>query len=234
MNTRASAVALTLFAAALPTFAQPASSPNVLAVEHSVPFGTVSGKLLVLGNYMVFVDEQQMGSSFVVAKSAIDNLSADGLVINVQTREPVRNRSGEVTRLNFRVTAGTDPAVVATWYGSGSSSQPVSSAGSSAGSSTPSADGPTYQARHNHRIGACRGRLIVAANQLMFESVENVGHSRRWEYKSIKEMKNSNPYELEVKPFTGGDYEFVLDGNGIDPAGYKALVDKVTAARAGR
>jgi hypothetical protein len=66
----------------------------------------------------------------------------------------------------------------------------------------------------------------------MYESVEDVGHSRRWEYNSIKEMKNSNPYKLEVKPFTGGDYEFVLDGTGIDPAAYKSLVDKVTAARA--
>jgi hypothetical protein len=231
MNTRAFVSALTLFTlSALSTSAQPVSAPNVLAVEHSVPFGTVTGKLLLLGNYMVFVDEQQMGSSFVVAKTAIENLSADGLVINLQTRESVRNRSGEVRRLNFRVAAGTDPAMVTTWYGSGSPSQPLSSSASPA----PSADGPTYQARHNHRIGSCRGRLIVAANQLMFESVENVSHSRRWEYKSIKEMKNSNPYELEVKPFTGGDYEFVLDGNGIDPAGYKTLVDKVTAARAGR
>lgn len=207
--------------------AQSVQPPNVIGVEHSVPFGTVTGRLLLLGNYLVFVDEQQIGSSFVLAKSAIENLSAEGLVITVQSREPVRGRSGDSTRLSFRVIAPSDPAAVTSWYGAGAPATRTSSSGPAA------SEGATYQARHDHRIGACRGRLIVAPNQLMYESVEDVGHSRRWEYGSIKELKNSNPYKLEVKPSSGGDYEFVIEGTGIDPAGYKNLVDRVTAARAG-
>src|SRR6185295_16392945 len=96
-----------------------AATGSALAVEHSVPFGTVTGKLLLLGNYLVFVDEQQPNASFVVAKAAIENLKADGPEITVQTRESIRNRSGEVTRLSFRVALGADPGVVTSWYGIG-------------------------------------------------------------------------------------------------------------------
>jgi len=212
---------------AVTALAQSTPSTNVIAVEHSVPFGTVPGKLLLLGNYLVFVDEQQMGSSFVVAKSGMESLSAEGPVITVQSREPVRGRSGDSTRLSFRVLTGSDPASVTSWYGTGA--PPTRFTGGVA----PEPTGATYQARHDHRVGACRGRLIVTPNQLVYESVENVGHSRRWEYGSIKELKNPNPYKLEVKPSAGGDYDFVLEGTGMDPAGYKNLVDRVTAARAG-
>ena len=53
--------ALTLFVFSFSASAQPVPSGNVIAVEYSVPFGTVAGKLLLLGNYLVFADEQQLG-----------------------------------------------------------------------------------------------------------------------------------------------------------------------------
>ena len=221
-----------LLAPAGPGLAQTTAAGSALSVEHSVPFGTIPGKLLLLGNYLVFVDEQQPDASFVVAKSAIENLSADGPAITVQTNEAIRNRSGEVRRLSFRVASREDPAVVTSWYGGGMA---TASAGSSASPSAMSPAGTAiYQARHNHRIGDCRGRLIVTPDQLSYESVSSVSHSRRWEYGAIKEIKLSNPYELEIKPFTGGTYKLKFDGTGMDPAAYKEIVDRVTSARASR
>jgi len=67
-----------------------------------------------------------------------------------------------------------------------------------------------------------------------FESVDAADHSRRWEYRSIKEIRNPNPYELEITPFSGGSYKLLLDGSSIDPAVFKQIVDRVAAARAGR
>ena len=64
--------------------------------------------------------------------------------------------------------------------------------------------------------------------------VSSVSHSRRWEYNAIKETKLSNPYEIEIKPFTGDDYQLQFDGAGMDPASYRELVDRVTNARATR
>ncbi len=209
--------------------AQPGATGSALAVEHSVPFGTVPGKLLLLGDYLVFVDEQQLSASFVVPKSAVETLNAEGSEVTVQTREPVRNRSGQVNRLSFRVGSGADPAVVTGWYGSGSA---VTTRGGSASPSATSSAGPgIYQAHHDHRIGECRGRLIVTSEQVSYESVSSISHSRRWEYRAIKEIKLSNPYEIEIEPFTGDTYKLRFDGAGMDPAAFKELVDRVTSAR---
>ena len=212
-----------------PGGAQSNATGSVVAVEHAVPFGTVQGKLLLLGNYLVFVDDQQPSASFVIAKSAIESLNADGPAITVQTNEAILNRSGEVRRLSFRVVSGADPAVVTSWYGGG-----MASASSAAPTVMPASGSTTFQARHDHRLGDCRGRLIVGPDQVSYESVSSVSHSRRWEYQAIKETKLSNPYELEIKPFTGGTYSFHFDGAGMDPAAYRDLVDRVTSARANR
>jgi len=218
-----------LLVPALPVGAQSTATGSVVAVDHSVPFGTIPGKLLLLGNYLVFVDEQQPSASFVVAKSGIESLNADGPAVTVQTNEAIRNRSGEVRRLSFRVVPGADPAVVTSWYGGS-----MALASSAAQAVPPASGTATYQARHNHRLGDCRGRLIVGPEQVNFESVSSVSHSRRWEYRAIKETKLSNPYELEIKPFSGDTYKFQFDGAGMDPAAYRDLVDRVTSARANR
>jgi hypothetical protein len=225
-----------LLVAARPGGAQssaPTPMGSVVAVEHSVPFGTVQGRLLLLGNYVVFVDEQQPAASFVVAKSVIESLNAEGPAITIQTTEGIRNRSGEVKRLSFRVASGGDPAVVTSWYGGGMASTGASSSPAAPGGTSASAPG-IFQARHQHRFGECRGRLIIGPDQLSYESVSSVGHSRRWEYQAIKETKLSNPYELEIKPFSGDSYKLQFDGTGMDPAAYRVLVDRVTSARGNR
>jgi hypothetical protein len=230
MNFRLSiAFACILLVPAGPGTAQSTATGSVVAVQHSVPFGTIPGTLLLLGNNLVFVDEQQPNASFVVAKSAIESLNADGPAITVQSKEAIRNRSGEVRRLSFRVVSGADPKIVTSWYGGG-----IASASSAAAAVMPASGTTTHQARHNHSLGECRGRLIVGPDQLSYESVSSVSHSRRWEYQAIKETKLSNPYELEVKPFTGDTYKFRFDGAGMDPAAYRDLVDSVTSARANR
>jgi hypothetical protein len=221
---------------AVPVPALQVSQGHALGVELSVPFGTIAGRLLVLGEYLVFVDDQQPESSVVVPKEVIENLTSEGQNITILTREPVRNRSGGVRRLSFRAAPGSDPGIVTGWYGTGvaraSSAAPVTSVSTSSTART-SQMTETYQARHNHRIGSCRGRLIVAPDQLSFESIDSVSHSRRWEFKSIKEIKNPNPYELELRPFAGSTYKLMLDGTGMDPAEFKQIADRVTSARSG-
>ena len=158
----------------------------------------------------------------------MENVTAETGTITVKTREPFRDRSGSSDRVIFRASQATDAALVTTWYavaGSGGAS-------SSAARNAPTNEGETsYQARHDHLRGTCKGRLLVTATQINFESTDQVDHSRRWEYDAIKEIAQTNPYELEVKPFVGGSYKFLLDGSGMTPAAYRALVDKVTAAR---
>jgi hypothetical protein len=217
-----------------PAMAQQVPSSTVVPVEQSIPFGTVSGRLLLLGNYLVFVDDQQPDSSLVIPRVDIENLTSESGAITVQVREPVRDRSGEVRRLSFRVTPPADGSGVASWYARRGSGAPVSASGSASRVAPVAApaDTESFPARHDHRLGSCRGRLIVTPAQLSYESTDDVSHSRRWEYKSVKEIAAPNPYELEIKPFSGGTYKFLLEGSGMSPTQYKTLVDRVTAARA--
>jgi hypothetical protein len=52
--------------------------------------------------------------------------------------------------------------------------------------------------------------------------------------KDVRELERSNPYRVEIKPFTGSDYTFRLLGSGMDNDEYSTLVKRVTAARAGQ
>jgi hypothetical protein len=243
---------LLLGLAAMPAAAQPAPNPGPLAAELSIPFGTVTGKLLLLGDYLVFLDEQQPETSIVIPKGIVDRLTADGAMIAIETKEPVRGRAGGVRVLNFRVSTGGDPAAVTAWFASAANkpappappAPPVAppAAPPAAPVAPPVAPAPppaapaaaetvTYQARHKHFRGECKGRLIIGADQVSYESLDAIGHSRRWDYKSIKETKLSNPYELDITPFDGAAYKLLLDAPGMAPATYQSLVDRVVAAR---
>lgn len=228
---------LTIVACALVAFTAAAQSGSTVArsvpVERAIPFGTTTGKLLLLGNHIVYVDDQKVDSSFAATKSELSGITSDGANITVQFRDPIQDGSGSSSRAVFRAIVPTDAASVTSWYGTGA---PAASSAAGGTSSTPAmttaTTTETFEARHDHFRGSCKGRLIVSPTQLSYESVDDVGHSRRWEYSSIQEIKQKNPYELEVKPFTGGTYKLYIDGSGMLPATFKTLVDRVTAARA--
>ncbi len=212
-------------------FAFGQSLPQGLAVdvEHAVPFGQIPGKLILYGNYLVFVDGERPADSFVAPRASIESLSADGGTITVQLKDAVRNRSGEVRRLSFRVLSG-DSGPVTSWYGAAPAMAAAPAAGAAA---QPAPEGAkVFQASHNHRLGSCHGRLIITADRVSYESTDAVSHSRRWELKQIREISLPNPYELNIRPFGEGNYKFRLEGSGMDPATYKELVDRIAAARA--
>ncbi|BDC52653.1 hypothetical protein F183_A49680 [Bryobacterales bacterium F-183] len=232
-NLTVAGVPLICALAAMSVFAQ-SSGPiaRAVPVERAIPFGTTTGKLLLLGNHIVYVDDTKVESSFAATKGELSNVTTEGANITVQFRDPMPDGSGTSTRAVFRAVVPTDAAAITSWYGSGA---PVSApAPAPTGVPATQAATETFEARHDHFRGTCKGRLIISANQLSYESVDEVGHSRRWEYSSIQEIKQKNPYELEVKPFTGGTYKLFIDGSGMLPATFKTLVDRVTAARAGR
>ncbi len=225
---------LLLTCLALSLCAQAPTPNKALVVEHAVPFGTATGKLLLLGNSLVFYDDQQPESSFVIARSAVQSLTAEGPTITVQTRETVRNRSGEVRQLSFRVPAGVETAPVTSWYASTTATADLSTAAPKATLAKTAKEAASYQVVHDKRLGSTEGRLLVGDDMVSYESISDVKASRRWEYRSIKEIRLPNPYQLEVRPFEGDTYKFKLEGSGMDPAAFKQLVDRVTSARTGR
>ena len=197
---------------------------EVKKVELSVPFGTVYGKVALVGDFLVFVDDEQTNTSFAIARNQIQNISSDGGMVTIETKQPVRDRSGERSKFSLRLIEG-DLVTLINW----SQLTP--------GTSTVSSNGEqmSFPAQHTQRFGRnSRGRLIVNNEIIAYESTDRVASSRRWQLKDIKEIKLKNPYEIEIDPFIGGKYTLRLDGKGMDNSEFKTIVDRVTAARVAR
>jgi len=209
------------------------SGVQVMKAELSIPFGTVSGKLLLVKEYLVFVDDEKSESSFAVSRKDMRDLSREGEVVVLETLQPVRDRSGERSRLSFRV-GEESAALLSAWFKSAETpAAPPSKAGESRVSESHS--DKVYEAEHIHfPFGNCRGRVLASATQLAFESLTDVSHSRQWPFFDIKQLDRKGPYELEVKRFAGSDYKFKLRGQGMDIEDYKKLGDRIAAARAAR
>src|SRR5262245_59170093 len=83
----------------------------------AIPFGTVSGKIVMAGDHLVFIDEERPDQSFVVARSEVEDLSVQDRTASLELRRPVQDRSGERSRLNFRLAPG-ETGFLKRWFGS--------------------------------------------------------------------------------------------------------------------
>ena len=225
----------------LAVFAQ--TPVKVQRAELSIPFGVVKGKLIAVGDTLVFVDEETPDASFSIEKATIRNFSeADG-VITIDTNRPIKDRSGERSRLAFRLTEGNgaglagwfkDPASMATAAvkpnGDASAAKTSSPIVSSSGMSSETSK--VYQARQKRfPMGTTDGKLVISENEIGFESLNDIKRSQRWSYQDIKEIKQESTYLIEIVPFRGDKYKLELQGEGMSSSQFKALTDRIAAAR---
>ncbi len=219
---------------------------KVQKAELSIPFGVVKGKLVAVGDTLVFVDEEAPDASFSIEKATIRNFSeADG-VITIDTNRPIKDRSGERSKLAFRLSEGNG-AGLAAWFKdsasmvaaavkpNGDSSAAKTStvtASSSSGTSGEAVASKVYQARQKRfPMGSTDGKLVLSENEIAFESLNDIKRSQRWSYKDIKEIKQEGTYLIEIVPFRGDKYKLELQGEGMSSAQFKALEDRIAAAR---
>ncbi len=219
---------------------------KVQKAELSIPFGVVKGKLIAVGDTLVFVDEETPDASFSIEKATIRNFSeADG-VITIDTNRPIKDRSGERSKLAFRLSEGNgaglaawfkDPAsmVAAAVKPSGDSSVAktvTSTVSQSSGMSSDNAASKVYQARQKRfPVGSTDGKLVISENEIAFESLNDIKRSQRWSYQDIKEIKQESTYLIEIVPFRGDKYKLELQGEGMSSSQFKALTDRIAAAR---
>lgn len=202
--------------------------------EFALPFGTAAGKLVLSGDYLIFVNDTAVESSFVIPRDNVQNVSLDGSVIAIALRQPMRYPPADQSTLHFRFTSPTSADPVVQWSKGAAAARMSPPAGQSAG--TPKLEGQlfSYDVKHNHRIGSCSGRLIVTAEKVNFESLTDVNDSRQWSLKDIKEVSHDSPYELQIKPFIGNDYKFAFAGTSMDNADFAVLTKLIAAARTAR
>jgi hypothetical protein len=212
---------------------------KVQKAELSIPFGVVKGKLIAVGETLVFLDEETPDASFAMDKATIRNLTEQDGVITIDTSKPIKDRSGERTRFALRLTEGNG-AMLAAWYKdattgtSAAKTEPtmIRTAAATAPAPAEATGTKVYQARQKRfPVGSTDGKLVISETEIAFESLNDIKRSQRWSYRDIKEIKQSSSYLIEITPFRGDKYKLELQGEGMSSAQFKALEDRIAAAR---
>lgn len=186
----------------------------------------VSGKVALLPDALVFVDDEKPESSFYAPRSGIQSVTADADMVTIQLNKGVKDRAGSTNRVILRFSAASEATAVQRWHGNAPAAAPAAEAGAGV---------MTFSAQRKKRLRSnTDGKLIIDNERLMFESTDNASDSRRWDLKEIKELKHDNPYELEIRPFRGDKYELIISGSGMDNAQFREIVDRVTRSRTTR
>lgn len=208
------------------------SNVEVFRAELALPFDKTEGKLLAVGNSLVFIDDDKLEFSFVIEKNNIADLQKDDEVLTIQTKLAVRDRSGERMRFVFRLKDGKSNDLVRRLNADfpqqtiiSNSEMPKINAVSSM----------VYEAEHKHRLfGSCKGRIIVTNDRISYESLDEREHSRQWNLIDITKLKRKSPYKLEIQTFSGNGYTLEILGKGIDINDFKTLENNLAAAKANR
>jgi hypothetical protein len=188
------------------------------------PFGSDSGKLVVVGNQMVFVDDVNPANSFALSRSDIAGLDSVNGVVTFNMREPYALPIGSGSTLVLRLADPNGAGAVSSW--AGMSPAMVGSANRVA-VGQPSAAGYEFNVRHNDEDG----RLVVEASDLHFESFKHREHSRTWAYAEIKEFKRDGN-EIKIEPYRGDSFKFQIEGGRpMTEEIYNLIGDRIVAAR---
>lgn len=212
-----------------------AQTPVVVQrADLSIPFGTVPGKLLVVADQLVFVDNDRQEDSFTIARSEIQEMKTDNDVVMITTRHPIRARGEEKLQFNFRLREGSSESLMV--WANVKSASPATAPSALAAEAGEEGERWVYNAKHPHRValvpsGSCTGKLIITRDRVAYESLEEREHTRQWPLADIKKIKRKSPYQLEIEPFNRDNYTLEIEGKGIDIGIHKKLMDWISLAR---
>jgi hypothetical protein len=229
-NFRTLALGLALCACA--AFAERA---EVQRVDLYGPNGTVHGKVIMLDDRLVFVDNGDPNMSVSLPRTDISRARMEGGRLTIEVTRPYsspfgQNQSDLVLLMPDESSAG----LVITWMG-----VPVAGYSGEAQRSTPQEAMPQStpgrdikEVSFDVRNGDQHGKLIFHRDSVSFESLSDARHSRHWTYAEVREL-NRKGNEMEIEPYHGDKYKFQF----IDPAMrdtvYNMLSDRIVAAREG-
>ena len=211
----------------------------VYNAELSVPFGEANGKIIAVGEQIIFVDNDKPEGSFAIARSNLASINSNDQILTIETKQAVADRSGMKSRFVIRV-SDDGASKIESWVKSnaGFSAGTMTNASTNTASTVVSGvnrSGMNYEAEHKHTLyGSCTGRLIVGDDRISYESLDDRDHSRQWLFNDIKKIKRKSPYKFEVQLLKGDGYSLEILGQGIDINDFKAMENLITTAKSSR
>lgn len=173
--------------------------------------------------------------SFYFSKAKVQRSLVSNGVLTVELVEPTQVNKGSQSRFSFRMTGASDTASIERWFAQpvGASTAASTASSSSASASDSLAGAYTFDAEHTRRFGGNRtGKLVFTKDGLAWESLDDARQSRTWQYKAIRRLDRSNPYELVVDTFADGKYSFKLTTKPIGNEEFSTITDYLAAGRA--
>jgi hypothetical protein len=182
--------------------------------------GTINGKVIGLGDYLIFVDDDQPTKSFFIPRGEIRSANSSNGAIVVEMARPVTDRFGTTSNLELRLADPASSTVFSQWIG-----VPVERARTV---TTYSVD-----VRHDHLgQGGCNGKLVADESRLRFESVGQADHSRSWDYNTLAKFEVEKDNSLiKVTPASGDAYQFNVVNGATAGAMHTLVSGKIAAAR---
>jgi hypothetical protein len=211
---------LLLFMLAAVLSLQAADQLTVHKIQLNTPAGAINGKVVGVGDHLVFIDDDQPQKSFLIQRGDIRTARSQDNSIIVEMARPVTDRFGSRSNLEIRLIDPSTGAVLSKHLG-----VPVERARTE---TTYSLD-----VRHDHRgQGHCEGRLIADDTRIRFESVGQASHSRNWTYDQVERfLTERNNAILRVDPVNGDTYDFNVVNGATAGAMHKLVSEKIIAAR---
>jgi hypothetical protein len=72
-----------------------------------------------------------------------------------------------------------------------------------------------------------RGKLLVTADGVRFEDISKADRSRTWGYAQIRELKRDRGNEIKIRAYSGGTFEFHLEGPFMSDTVYNMIADRI-------
>jgi hypothetical protein len=191
------------------------------------PNGAVTGKIVMFNNRMAFIDDNQPDMSFVIPKSDIRSARWEGGRLTIDLSHPYSSGFGANQSSVILTMPDTSSASsFVTWMG-----VPVSGFNGEADrAALPPTTTRVSDVRFDVKNGDQKGKLIVAPDQLVFESLTDANHSRRWKYSDIREFKH-NDHEIKVEPYHGDKYEFQFQNKAMLQTAYDMISNEIVDSR---
>jgi len=215
-------------------FAFGADRMTVQRVEMFGPNGTVHGKLVMLDDRMIFVDDDHPDMSFVLPRNDISRARMESGRLDIEIAHPYTSSfGGNQSNLVLVMPDQNSASEVVTWMGVPVAAMSGEAAREAQDSMPLSTANPNVkEVWFDVKNGDQRGKLIFHADSVSFESLSDAKHSRRWTYGEIKEL-NRKGNEVRIEPYHGDKYEFQFKDPAMRDTVYNMLSDKIVGAREG-
>jgi hypothetical protein len=193
------------------------------------PNGNAQGKLVMRGDQMTFIDDNNPDMSFIIPKSEVKSARWENGRLTINLAHPYERDGGTGgPDLVFVMPDQSSAGSIISWMG-----VPVAGySGEADRSSIPPSNTQITDVRFDVRNGDQHGKLLLQNDELVFESLTDAKHSRHWKYSDIRELTRDK-HELKIQPYHGDKYEFQFNNRAMLDTVYNLLSDRVVDARHG-